>query len=203
MFGTSKLCVLPKRCDAKRNRCCFNLEPDLSKLEYITFSIHISPPTRTVFLQCCCILGALFTADGNVSCQALHKRTGKVQHSSLLFWQVKKKDVPPTIYLYSYQMRWIFLTHLRCLTMAGGTVRLHCHPSPLGRGGLLGMRVLVFMFFLCHGDGAVVQSAPTGPLCVAFCSISSRTAARRWIYDARERKWPASVIGCVPHHERP
>lgn len=40
MFGTSKLCVLPKRCDAKRNRCCFNLEPDLSKHEYIT---HSSP----------------------------------------------------------------------------------------------------------------------------------------------------------------
>lgn len=39
MFGTSKLCVLPKRCDAKRNRCCFNLEPDLSKHEYIMCSI--------------------------------------------------------------------------------------------------------------------------------------------------------------------
>lgn len=43
MFGTWKLCVLPKRCDAKRNRCCLNLEPDLSKHEYIRCSIPPSP----------------------------------------------------------------------------------------------------------------------------------------------------------------
>lgn len=72
MFGTSKLCVLPKSCDAKRNRCCFNLEPDLSKHEYIIFSIP-HPSARNVFLQCFCILGSLFTGDSNVSCQALHK----------------------------------------------------------------------------------------------------------------------------------
>lgn len=43
MFGTLKLCVLPKRCDAKRNRCCFNLEPDLSKHAYIMCSIPLPP----------------------------------------------------------------------------------------------------------------------------------------------------------------
>lgn len=52
MFGTSKLCVLPKRCDAKRNRCCFNLEPDLSKHEYITCSIP-HPPADALALYSC------------------------------------------------------------------------------------------------------------------------------------------------------
>lgn len=52
MFGTSKLCVLPKRCDAKRNRCCFNLEPDLSKHEYITCSIP-HPPADVLKLYSC------------------------------------------------------------------------------------------------------------------------------------------------------
>lgn len=70
MFGTLKLGVLPKRCDATRNRCCFNLGPDLSKHEYITSSM--SP---TVFLQRYCILSAAFTTHRNTSCQVLHKET--------------------------------------------------------------------------------------------------------------------------------
>jgi hypothetical protein len=56
---------------------------------------------------------------------------------------------------------------------------------------------------VCHGDSAVAHGVQTGPLRVVFCSISIRTGARRSIYGARERKWPASVIGCMPHHERP
>lgn len=47
MFGTLKLRVLPKRCDAKRNRCCFNLESDLSKHEYITRNILHRQLTRS------------------------------------------------------------------------------------------------------------------------------------------------------------
>lgn len=62
IFGTSKLCVLPKRCDAKRNRCCFNLEPDLSKHEYITHGIPhpqadmrvLHPYKHCIFRGCLC-----------------------------------------------------------------------------------------------------------------------------------------------------
>lgn len=52
MFGTSKLCVLPKRCDAKKNRCCFNLEPDLSKHEYIRCSIPHLPADVLALYSC-------------------------------------------------------------------------------------------------------------------------------------------------------
>lgn len=56
MFGTSKLYVLPKRCDAKRNRCCFNLEPDLSKHEYITFSIpHPTADVLALYSYTACV----------------------------------------------------------------------------------------------------------------------------------------------------
>lgn len=52
MFGTSKLCVLPKRCEAKKNRCCFNLEPDLSKHEYIRRSIPHLPADVLALYSC-------------------------------------------------------------------------------------------------------------------------------------------------------
>lgn len=51
MFGMSELRVLPKRTDAKRKRCCFNLEPDLSKHEYIMDAMpHLHGCASTIFL---------------------------------------------------------------------------------------------------------------------------------------------------------
>lgn len=59
MFGMSELRVLPKRCDAKRKRCCFNLEPDLSKHEYIMAATpHLHGCASTIFLLRHCKLGA-------------------------------------------------------------------------------------------------------------------------------------------------
>lgn len=58
MFGMSELRVLPKRCDAKRKRCCFNLEPDLSKHEYIMPMPHLHGCASTIFLPCDCKLSA-------------------------------------------------------------------------------------------------------------------------------------------------
>lgn len=52
MFGTSKLRVLPRRCDAKKKRCCFNLEPDLRKHEYIRCSIPHRPADALVPFSC-------------------------------------------------------------------------------------------------------------------------------------------------------
>lgn len=55
MFGMSELRVLPKRTDAKRKRCCFNLEPDLSKHEYIMDAMpHLHGCASTIFLPCDC-----------------------------------------------------------------------------------------------------------------------------------------------------
>lgn len=59
MFGMSELRVLPKRCDAKRKRRCFNLEPDLSKHEYIMDAMpHIHGCASTIFLQRDCNISA-------------------------------------------------------------------------------------------------------------------------------------------------
>lgn len=53
MARREKLRVLPKRRDAKRNRCCFNLELDLSKREYITCgSPHPRADVRALYAGC-------------------------------------------------------------------------------------------------------------------------------------------------------
>ena len=59
MFGMSELRVLPKRCDAKRKRCCCNLEPDLSKHEYIMYAMpHLHGGASTIFSPRYCKLSA-------------------------------------------------------------------------------------------------------------------------------------------------
>lgn len=74
VWHVEKLRVLPKRCDAKRNRCCFNLEPDLSKHEYITCSI----PRLTCM---CCILAMLLYIKCRFYCRQQCEVSGSAQRT--------------------------------------------------------------------------------------------------------------------------
>lgn len=65
MFGMSELRVVPRRCDAKRKRCCFNLEPDLSKHEYIMDVMpHIHGSASIIILPRDCNISAFLLQIG-------------------------------------------------------------------------------------------------------------------------------------------
>lgn len=124
---------------------------------------------RTVFLQCLCILSAVFTADKNMNCQGPHK--GQVNHSvaALLSSLTREKKNPQRCsvsYNKKIHLYFSFFTHLRCHTRVDVTV---CWPPLLSE------------FLLC--------------MCVYFCvpwgqRSSSRCSDRSTVCGVLQHQQP-------------